>query len=57
MDEEKPIRVIDVFIDELYLDGLGFGEFGVRIEDHFFVTPTGAEWFTDRSVSIDKPFA
>jgi Xaa-Pro dipeptidase len=33
------------------------GEFGVRIEDHFFVTPTGAEWFTDRSVSIDKPFA
>ncbi|MBB6240848.1 hypothetical protein [Rhodanobacter sp. MP1X3] len=57
MDEEKPIRVIDVFIDELDLDGLGFGEFGVRIEDHFFVTPTGAEWFTDRSVSIDKPFA
>lgn len=30
--------------------------FGVRLEDHFFVTETGAEWFTDRSRSIDEPF-
>jgi Xaa-Pro dipeptidase len=30
--------------------------FGVRLEDHFFVTATGAEWFTSRSVAIDKPF-
>ncbi len=30
--------------------------FGVRLEDHFFVTDTGAEWFTSRSVAIDKPF-
>ncbi|TCV93398.1 Xaa-Pro dipeptidase [Luteibacter rhizovicinus] len=33
------------------------GEFGVRLEDHFFVTATGAEWFTERSASIDKPFS
>lgn len=30
--------------------------FGVRLEDHFFVTATGAEWFTSRSVAVDKPF-
>ncbi|MGL4542418.1 MAG: M24 family metallopeptidase, partial [Polymorphobacter sp.] len=30
--------------------------FGVRLEDHFFVTETGAEWFTSRSVAVDKPF-
>lgn len=32
------------------------GRFGVRLEDHFFVTETGAEWFTARSPSIDRPF-
>lgn len=30
--------------------------FGIRLEDHFFVTETGAEWFTERSRSIDAPF-
>lgn len=33
------------------------GRFGVRLEDHFFVTPDGAEWFTDRSVAVDRPFS
>lgn len=33
------------------------GRFGIRLEDHFFITPDGAEWFTDRSVAIDRPFA
>jgi len=32
-------------------------EFGVRLEDHFYVTETGAEWFTEPSVSIDAPFS
>ncbi len=32
------------------------GRFGVRLEDHFFVTETGAEWFTSRSVAVDRPF-
>ncbi len=30
--------------------------FGIRLEDHFHVTETGAAWFTDRSPSIDAPF-
>ncbi len=31
-------------------------EFGVRLEDHFFVTKTGAQWLTEPSKSIDDPF-
>lgn len=31
--------------------------FGVRLEDHFYVTETGARWFTPPSVAIDRPFA
>jgi len=30
--------------------------FGVRLEDHFHVTETGAAWFTGPSPSIDAPF-
>jgi Xaa-Pro dipeptidase len=33
------------------------GKFGVRLEDHFYVTETGAQWFTPPSVAIDQPFA
>lgn len=32
-------------------------KFGVRLEDHMFVTETGAQWFTTPQVSIDRPFA
>lgn len=31
-------------------------EFGVRLEDHFYMTSTGAKWFTNPSPSIDDPF-
>ena len=31
--------------------------FGVRLEDHFHVTPDGARWFTPPQPSIDRPFA
>jgi len=31
-------------------------QFGVRLEDHFHVTPQGAAWFTTPSASIDRPF-
>jgi Xaa-Pro dipeptidase len=31
--------------------------FGVRLEDHFHVTPTGAAWFTEPQPSLDEPFA
>lgn len=32
------------------------GEFGVRLEDHFYMTDSGAKWFTEPSHSIDDPF-
>ena len=31
-------------------------EFGVRLEDHFFMTETGPEWFTEPARSIDDCF-
>lgn len=31
--------------------------FGIRLEDHFYVTDDGAAWFTEPSVAIDRPFA
>ncbi len=31
-------------------------QFGVRLEDHFHVTDTGAAWFTEPQPSIDRPF-
>jgi Xaa-Pro dipeptidase len=33
------------------------GEFGVRLEDHFYMTEQGPRWFTQPSHSIDAPFA
>ncbi|MFD1034680.1 M24 family metallopeptidase [Sphingomonas hankookensis] len=30
--------------------------FGIRLEDHFHVTDTGAQWFTQPQPSIDRPF-
>ncbi|WP_394391862.1 M24 family metallopeptidase [Shewanella woodyi] len=32
------------------------GEFGVRHEDHFYMTETGPVWFTQPAHSIDDPF-
>jgi Xaa-Pro dipeptidase len=31
-------------------------EFGIRLEDHFYMTDKGARWFTEPSNSIDNPF-
>lgn len=31
-------------------------EFGIRLEDHFYVTADGARWFTRPSQSLDAPF-
>lgn len=33
------------------------GRFGIRLEDHFYVTGDGAAWFTQPSPAIDQPFA
>ncbi|WP_228893851.1 M24 family metallopeptidase [Pseudoduganella aquatica] len=32
------------------------GEFGVRHEDHFYMTDAGPRWFTEPAHSIDDPF-
>ncbi|MDR7120967.1 Xaa-Pro peptidase family protein [Rheinheimera soli] len=32
------------------------GEFGVRLEDHFYMTAAGPRWFTEPAVSIEQPF-
>lgn len=32
------------------------GAFGIRLEDHFYVTENGAAWFTEPSPAIDRPF-
>ncbi|MEQ3448611.1 MULTISPECIES: Xaa-Pro peptidase family protein [unclassified Pseudoalteromonas] len=32
------------------------GEFGIRLEDHFYMTPDGPKWFTQPAYSIDDPF-
>ena len=31
-------------------------EFGVRLEDHFWMSKDGPQWFTEPSASIDNPF-
>ena len=31
-------------------------EFGVRLEDHFYMTDNGPKWFTEPSHSIENPF-
>jgi Xaa-Pro dipeptidase len=31
--------------------------FGVRLEDHFYVTADGAAWFTEPQPSLDEPFS
>ena len=32
------------------------GEFGIRLEDHFYMTADGPKWFTLPSHSVDDPF-
>ncbi|MGF0336658.1 M24 family metallopeptidase [Ectopseudomonas toyotomiensis] len=32
------------------------GEFGIRLEDHFYMTADGPRWFTQPSHSVDDPF-
>lgn len=33
-----------------------YGEFGVRLEDHAYISSDGPRWFTDPSPGIDNPF-
>ncbi len=52
--EETPLDIGMVASDEPML--VLPGEFGVRLEDHFYMTSIGARWFTRPSPSIDDPF-
>jgi Xaa-Pro dipeptidase len=33
-----------------------YGECGIRLEDHIFVTECGAAWFTEPAKSVEEPF-
>ncbi|MEL7500466.1 MAG: Xaa-Pro peptidase family protein [Planctomycetota bacterium] len=52
--ETTPLDVGMVFSSEPML--VLPGEFGVRLEDHFYMTENGPEWFTEPSKSVDDPF-
>ena len=34
-----------------------YGEFGIRLEDCLYITPSGPKFFTPPSPAIDQPFA
>jgi Xaa-Pro dipeptidase len=52
---KAPIRPGMCFTDEPMI--VIPGSFGVRLEDDMHITADGAEWFTEPSPSIEKPFA
>lgn len=52
--EATPLEFGMVFSDEPML--VLPGKFGVRLEDHFYMTSEGPNWFTQPSHSIDDPF-
>jgi len=52
--DETPLAIGMCFSNEPML--VLPGEFGVRLEDHFYMTEQGAKWFTQPSHSIDDPF-
>ena len=52
--EETPLRPGMCFSNEPMI--CLYGEFGVRLEDHFYMGPDGPIWFTQPSHSIDDPF-
>ncbi len=31
-------------------------EFGIRLEDHVYITKEGPKWFTQPAISIENPF-
>ena len=33
-----------------------YNQFGVRLEDHIYITKTGPKWFSNPALSIDNPF-
>lgn len=52
--ESTPLDVGMVFSNEPML--VIPDQFGVRLEDHFFMSPEGPQWITQPSRSLDDPF-
>ena len=54
LNDETPLDVGMCFSNEpmICMPGL----YGVRLEDHFYMTAEGPKWFTEPSSSIDDPF-
>ncbi len=52
--DQTPLRAGMCFSNEPMI--CKYGEFGVRLEDHFYMTEDGPKWFTPPSHSIDDPF-
>lgn len=52
--ETTPLDVGMVFSSEPML--VIPDQFGIRLEDHFYMTETGPQWLTEPSHSIDDPF-
>lgn len=52
--DETPLQVGMCFSNEPMI--CVPGEFGIRLEDHFYMSEDGPRWFTQPSHSIDDPF-
>ena len=52
--EKSPLEVGMVFSDEPML--VIPDEFGIRLEDHFYLAEDGPHWFTEPCPSVDDPF-
>ena len=53
-DDDTPLDVGMCFSNEPMI--CVPGEFGIRLEDHFYMTIAGPRWFTLPSTAIDDPF-
>jgi len=53
-NNQEPLEVGMCFSNEPML--VIPGEFGVRLEDHFYMTDNGPKWFTEPAYSIEDPF-
>jgi Xaa-Pro dipeptidase len=54
LNDETPLAVGMCFSNEPMI--CIPGKFGIRLEDHFYMTEKGAKWFTEPSPSCDDPF-
>jgi len=54
-DNKQPMQPGMCFTNEPML--VVPGEFGIRLEDDFYITEDGPKYFTQPSLSIDEPFA